>query len=572
MSDVLFITPNIHGSVLDESVGTLLLATILQNSGISVEIMQFLQFGDIGDFDAFLNTALKKIKEKTPRIVSFYSRCDTYHIALTLAKELKACDPDLWIVFGGPQADITAEETIKELPWVDFVCRGEGETTIVPFFTSLLNGSPDLSIPGLAYRGEDGVMLNPKPQLLQDLDSLPEVNYALLQHSDTVSGYFPVDVGRGCPFGCTYCSTKTFWGRKYRLKSPERIVREICRAHEEFGATAFAFEHDMFTMKRDQVLRTCELMTQLDFPVTWKCSARMDCIDREMIDTMAASGLDSIFVGIETGSARMQKLINKNLKLGGVLDMLEYISSKGVKVTASFIYGFPEETLEDIEQTLQMIAEISKIPGIVVQTHLCTFLPGTELSARYMQDMTRAESFSDIVGTNALEECRGLIEAHPVLFNHFMEYKTPMRAKLEHFATFVKMWYYMHPVYAHIAARYEQLMQMYCDFVEANRDVLELHKKEGMEQRVMALLRQDLFMRRFSDDEYYPMISDIYRFRITHTESLAVGESETDVYCFSPIELKNCSSLSDLSRGVYMVTRTKNQNGSIRVQVQGKKR
>ena len=579
MAEVLFITPNVQSRNREASIGTLLLATILKNSGISVEIQQFVQYGDLADFDAFIDTAVEEVRRVEPKIVSFYSRCDTYHISLMVAKAVKERIKDVWVVFGGPQADISSFDTVTEIPWVDFVCCGEGETTVVPFFNSLLNGTPDLATPGLVYRTDSGVCRNPKPELLKDLDSVPEVDYSLLDEDVSrlnevmTEGHFSVDVGRGCPFGCTYCSTKTFWGRKYRLKSPERIVQEICSAHERFGASRFTFEHDMFTMKKDQVLRTCELIKQLDFPVIWKCCARVDCIDKQMIDTMAEAGMEKIFVGIETGSPRMQKLINKNLKLDGVQEMLEYISSKGVMVTASFIYGFPEETEEDIEQTLEMIAGIAKIPNSNVQTHLCTFLPGTELSTRYMSEMTPAENFSNIVGMYALKECWPLIEAHPALFTQFMEYKTPLRKKLEHFETFARMWCVAQPVYTHISKKYpkDHLMDMYYDFVDANREMLSANILTPMDEIIRLLVQRDRFVERFSDDDCYDIMNDFYRFRrMQKEEAFERGETVMDVCCFSPLELKNVEDLHDCPRGVYIVAVTKNDSDGVNVKVRKK--
>jgi len=575
MSDILFITPNIHGNVRETPVGTLLLATILRQAGMAADILEFFHFFKEEKYEESLNDAIRMVKEKQPKIVSFYTRCDTYHVVLDLAKRLKQEIPALWIVFGGPQSDITAEETVCELPYVDFVCCGEGETTIVPFFTSLLKNEPDFSIDGLVYQKDGQVIKNPRPQLLPNLDQLPEIDYSLVKNHNSalytkVAGLFPVDVGRGCPFGCTYCSTKTFWGRKYRLKSPERIVEEIKHIHEQFGISEFAFEHDMFTLKRDQVMRTCELLKTLDFPVVWRCSARMDCLDRELVDVMADAGLESIFVGIETGSARMQKLINKNLKLNGINEMLTYIRQKGIKVTASFIYGFPEETEEDVAQTLSMIASIEKLVGMEVQTHLCTFLPGTELSERYLSDMQPVQGYSDIIGAVALEDCKELIEAHPALFHHFLEYRTPLRTKLQHFSTFIKMWEFVRPVYQHLSDHYEedQLMQMYYDFVSDNEEVLERTKRASTAERITALMKEDRFIERFAHDPQYDMIRDIYRFKnAVLSQQLQPGQSMTDLYCLLPTKLRNYSSLRECEKGLFFVTISKNEKGALSYQV-----
>ena len=144
MREIVFVTPTDERNIFRESVGPLLLATILQSKGIKSHILSFASFGSPADFAEFMETGVRRICEKEPKIVSFYTRSDCYHIMLKMAQLVKArlgCP----IIFAGPQADIIARETLEEIPFVDFVCCGEGENTVYPFFSSLLRGEPDLS-------------------------------------------------------------------------------------------------------------------------------------------------------------------------------------------------------------------------------------------------------------------------------------------------------------------------------------------------------------------------------------------------------------------------------------------
>jgi radical SAM superfamily enzyme YgiQ (UPF0313 family) len=202
VSDILFITPNFGGRDAADSVGTILLATILRHNGLHADIMPFYDFGDPQDFPRFLDTAAEKILEKKPRIVSFYTRCDYYHIILKVAQRLKQ-EANVYVVFGGPHSDICAEATLREIPYVDFVCCGEGENTVYPFFSSLLQGTPDLSVDGLVYRKDGEIIMNPRPELIPDLDTLPIPDYSVVPGEVVVDpqACFSIDVGRGCPFG-----------------------------------------------------------------------------------------------------------------------------------------------------------------------------------------------------------------------------------------------------------------------------------------------------------------------------------------------------------------------------------
>lgn len=544
MCDIVFITPNVTRKASGECIGTLQLATILREKGVKCDILQYFRFGEVREFDAFLENCIRLIEEKNPKIVSLYTRCDVYHIQLRIAQLVKEKWPHIYILCGGPQSDISAEETIRRIPWVDYVCCGEGENTIYPLVSSLLRGEPDLSIDGLVYRQGDQVIKNPRPALVQDLDELPLLDYSLFPFRDEETEKherFPVDVGRGCPFGCTFCSTKTFWGRKFRLKSPKRIVQEIEQLHKLYGRTRFGFAHDMFTFNRNKVKEVCALIKALDFPIEWGCSARMDCIDRELIDVMVDAGLRGMFVGIETGSPRMQKLINKNLKLDRVLDIMGYMVEKGLDVSASFIYGFPEETEEDLSQTLALIAKIMQLGSVKVQVHLCAFLMGTELSERYRDEMTPVQAYSDVTGELGVKECADLIEAHPNLFQHMLEYKTEFRTKLRFFRDFINVWHSeLRPFYQYVSETYPQdrLVDMYYDFVEANIDALEHLSEIPRGQSVDYLVAHDKMPDRFAGDEYYDIIQDIYRFcRIKNSEAVRNGENVTDMFCIDPRQI-----------------------------------
>lgn len=559
MSDVVFITPNMTAETRAESIGTLQLATILMQSGISCEIVQYFRIGDVTHFSVFLENAVRLIEEKSPKILSFYSRCDTYHISLRIAEYVKAKWKDICIVFGGPQSDITAEATLRRIPWVDYICCGEGENTVVPLFSSILQGKPDLTTPGLVYRLDGKIVKNPRPELIEGLDSLPMLDYTLLHFNESKEALekpFDIDVGRGCPFTCTFCSTNSFWGRRFRLKSPKRIYEEVKYIYEHYGRTRFSFSHDMFTFNRKKVRETCALLKTLDFPIEWGCSARADCLDKELIDTMADAGMVGVYLGIETGSPRMQKLINKNLKVQNVVELVAYLKQKGIETVASFIYGFPEETEEDVSLTIGLIGKLLNLRCVRIQTHLCTFHVGTELSRRYRDEMTPVTHYSDQTGEYAIAECADLIQGHPEIFQHMMEYKTELRSKLNFLPTFIGYWKRMLPVYRHIAEKYPEnrLIDMYYDFVAANGQILDTYQKETDGNIYEWLLNQDRFPDMFADDEYYDIIQDYCRYRkLCISPEIRNGENLSDVFFFHPNEIEE-KPIRECQRSMTMIT------------------
>ena len=573
MLDVLFITPTATTNALKESLGPVTLATILRENHIEAEILSFARIGDPKKYWDFYEKAVSVILEKKPRILSFYARCDCYHIMLRIAEQVKeklGCH----IVFAGPQADITATETIEEIPWVDYICCGEGETTVYPFFASLLMGTPDLSVAGLVYRAEGKVKVNPRPELIKDLDTLPIPDYSVVPGKLEVDPKtcFSIDVGRGCPFGCTYCSTKTFWGRKYRLKSPERIIREVKHFSKLYGLNYFAFEHDMFTMNREQVMEICRLIRELDQKIYWNCSARVDCIDEELIQTMADAGMRWIYLGIETGSPRMQKLVNKNLKLEKVLPMIRFITSCGVRVVTSFIYGFPEETEEDISQTLAMMVDLLGMKNVQVQAHLCAFLPGTALGEEYRDRLLPAQVQSDQAGDMGFAENADFIGEHPRLFLQCREYPTELRHKLAHFTLFLAVFNILKPAYLYYAQQYdrENILQMYLDFVEDHREHLCTDGSKSDHEMISGILASDKFAKRFAAAPLGSLAADVCRMEAARA-AVVSGKTPmaSEILSFHPADLQNCDRLEDIPSKWSMVTINRSQDGRIQTFVRG---
>ena len=354
-----------------------------------------------------------------------------------IAKKIKEISPDIYVVFGGPQADASAYDTLNELPWVDFCCRGEGETTVFPLFSALLENKDYTKVNGLTYRDSNsGIIENPIAPLIDDLDTLPYIDYSFVtekakEYSITNNLSVNLDVGRGCPFNCAYCSTSIFWQRKFRIKSSDRIMKEMLDIYNQFGINNIAFNHDLFTANKKKILKFTEALEKCPVKFNWYCSSRVDTLDEQMISQMAATGLQSVFLGIETGSERMQALINKNLKIADITNTISLLSKYNIKTTASFMYGFPEETEDDLEKTLQLAYTIYKSGVNNFQFHLCTITQGTPYYYKYFDKLTLSTNTSNHVGDFGFEECKDFIKQHIKLFSFCYEYKSELRERFK---------------------------------------------------------------------------------------------------------------------------------------------
>ena len=108
-----------------------------------------------------------------------------------------------------------------------------------------------------------------------------------------------------------------------------------------YGFRGFNLVHDMFTVDRRKVVAFCEAMIQADEGFKWSCSARTDCVDEELLELMARAGCDGVFFGVESGSKRMQRIIDKDLDPEQARSAVEIAERLGISTTVSTIVGFP---------------------------------------------------------------------------------------------------------------------------------------------------------------------------------------------------------------------------------------
>lgn len=236
------------------------------------------------------------------------------------------------------------------------------------------------------------------------------------------------------------------------MKSADRIYKEIIFYKENHNIDRFAFEHDMFVTNRELVLDLCKRFEENEVKIKWGCSARIDILDEELLKNIISAGCDSIFFGIESGSQKMQKVIKKNLDLVKVKEKIELISRYDIKAVFSFIYGFPQECDEDIEETLNLIKYIQdrfkrKIYDnkFTVQLHKLMYLPKTEVTEMYKKELVhtdnfRMEIFKSIDTFNDKELSR--LTSDLELFPNLCYVRTPLTDKtmnIDRFMIFIKV-------------------------------------------------------------------------------------------------------------------------------------
>ncbi len=299
----------------------------------------------------FYNSIVDWLLSYSPDLIGFMTEADSYHHLLRIAEQLKRTSPEILFLMGGPHASAVHYDTIKDIEYVDFILRGEGEKAFVSLVKELSAKSSLSKVGNLTYRQNKNVFVNPDLPLISNLDDLPFPDFSLIELEDEDIIY--LEIGRGCPFRCNFCFTAPYWQRKHRIKSSARIIQELKYLKENYSRTDFNFTHDLFTTDRKWVLSFCKALVENKLNITWTCSSRTDTLDEEQIHWLAAAGCRNIYFGIESGSRDMQKKICKNLDLEEAFTIVKSTVNSGIGVTVGFIAGLPGESEYSLRQTLE---------------------------------------------------------------------------------------------------------------------------------------------------------------------------------------------------------------------------
>lgn len=360
-------------------------------------------------------------------VYGFGTICGSYPLTLRMAVALKDLRPECKIVLGGPQATATAGETLVAFPGIDVVVRGEGEFVFPALLDALATERDLSSVCGITYRAGGAVLRTPDAPLIEDLDLLPIAAYHLAENLRSLPS-LPLEAGRGCPFSCTFCSTSRFFGRRFRIKSPGRIVEEMRTLRRTYGTRAFDLIHDNFTLERRRVVAFCEAVSSCGETLTWSCSSRIDALDDDLIDLMRKAGCTGVFLGVESGSATIQRHIGKRLDLQEARQRLRRIHRRRIPATVALITGFPEETERDLRDTVEFFVDVLKFDGMEPLLGLLSPLAGTAIHERHRRELFRDEIVSDMAFQGSVLDPADaeLIARYPALFSS--HWSVPTRA------------------------------------------------------------------------------------------------------------------------------------------------
>ncbi len=318
-----------------------------------------------------------------PSVVGFTATTSNIKTALKYVESVKDVLPNSLSVIGGPHATFVPIETLNESPSLDVVVIGEGEETLTDLAskyceTSNLNLD---EVKGIVYRDNKtgNIKLNQPRPLIEDLNSIPFPARHLVpfeSYGSTKDKTSDMITSRGCVYSCGYCSSSLVMGKKFRSRSPENVVDEIEELQENYQIKDIAFMDDTFMLNKRRANAIADEIKSRGLDIGFVASSRVDMVDRNLLEKLKSAGLSTLYYGVESGSQRVLNLMKKGITLKQAENAVKSAKDIGVEVLTSFILGFPGETGEEIEETINFSI---KLDADYSQFSILTPFPGTPI-------------------------------------------------------------------------------------------------------------------------------------------------------------------------------------------------
>jgi anaerobic magnesium-protoporphyrin IX monomethyl ester cyclase len=350
-------------------------------------------------FEKFCEEMFRAEVRSPPDLIGISVLFSTAHKStLRIAEVCKSIWPEAPLIVGGMHATNAAAQLLDN-PAIDFVFRGEGEAVVADLLLA-----PSADFPGVVGRAD--VNAKDSAPLIHDLDTIPHPAWHLIPMREYVfaassrarnlekieqDGAATIVTTRGCPFRCTFCASWTVHGREMRYRSKENVIEELRILRDRYDVNTVIPEDDLFSVKKARFVDLCaaiEAEFRGDFHFQFPNGLSVATLDADVIAAMKRMGMTVANIAIESGSDFVQrKIIKKNVDLDRARDVVSECRRQGLTVRAYFIIGFPGETREQMQETVEFAASL--------EADWATINPAAPLAGTEMYDQLLARGDID---------------------------------------------------------------------------------------------------------------------------------------------------------------------------------
>jgi radical SAM superfamily enzyme YgiQ (UPF0313 family) len=381
----LFVFPDgfyVKQRTLDPPLGLMALAGYVRASGLGVELFD-LNYHNAATNEqieaVFVERYVKRFHEI--KVIGFTTTTTTIYAAFRAAEIFRKYYPKATIVFGGAHASFVPDESLDK-DFIDAVCIGEGEETLV----EVIRGKPFAEVDGLAWKrvanGEVEFVKNKPRTRLKKLDDLPLPAYDLLD----IGAYRPIlgnfkrlpammlVSSRGCPWPCNFCRRPV--GRMWTYRSAQSLYDEFRHLSETYGIKDIAIMDDVFTVNEKRVDEFCDLLIEKPLDIKWKCFARVDIVNPEMLKKMQRAGCWGIMYGVENFNQTVLDGMAKGIEISQVYDAVRWSKEADLEVRVCMMVGNVGDTEEIINRNIDLLIDLD--PDYIALAILTPF-PGHDI-------------------------------------------------------------------------------------------------------------------------------------------------------------------------------------------------
>lgn len=334
------------------------------------------KFGhDLIKFKVVEDNIETEIKIFKPNIVGISCVSPNYNLAIKYARVARKYK--LPVIVGGAHISMLPHSLTEDM---DIGVLGEGEETICDLFELYKNGGVFdkqklQSVEGIVYRNKEGNFhITPRRKLIQPLDRIPTPSRDLLKIESNTYMF----TSRGCPYKCIFCSSTRFWD-KIRLNSAEYVVNEIKHLIDEYNVKSIYFCDDIFILSMQRIELMLKLLEERDLlgKISFICACRSNLLNEKKVSLLKELGVTHITMGFESGCEKTLKYLKGNtISVEDHERAIKIIKEYGIEIMGGFIIGSPQESKEDILETINFIKRNNLVN---VSIYPLTPLPGTPL-------------------------------------------------------------------------------------------------------------------------------------------------------------------------------------------------
>jgi len=392
------------------------ISSVLKADGHSTQLVVLGSNNNFQDNIKLLNTFMG---EFSPHLICVTAVASQYPFVKKIAGLIKSQWPDKYLVIGGVHATLNSSEVISDS--FDAVCIGEGEYPILELCRQMEANTIPHGIANLWIKSPDGRIQENSPRsFLQDIDDLPFPDRTIWTSwmKEQLGAELAVLLGRGCPYGCTYCCNhalkKVASGKYVRFRSPENIIKEVAFLHATYPTHAkIYFEVESMALNKAWLIDFCNQLEAFNATInnliSYGCNFRISpqSIDEKIFLALKKANFYKVNIGLESGSERIRReILKRDYSNRDFLDVTVMARKVGLKIFVYNIIGLPGETYDDYMETVSLNRQCQP------DNHLTGIFfpyPGTEL-----YDMCIREGFINTTIDYRLERRQPVID-----FPHF---------------------------------------------------------------------------------------------------------------------------------------------------------